>query len=60
MATPIITEERCDGCEECILVCPMDVLFLEGTLCRVDEDEFCTGCKVCEAACTRDALVICD
>lgn len=47
-------EEECTGCGECVEVCPVEAIRMEGDLPMVDED-WCIGCGVCVAKCPAEA-----
>ena len=57
MATYFIREteeDECTGCGECVEVCPVDAVTMEGDFPAVDE-EWCIGCGVCVAKCPTTA-----
>jgi len=57
MATYFIREteeDKCTGCADCVEVCPVDAITIDGDLARVDE-EWCIGCGVCVAQCSNAA-----
>lgn len=43
-------EDACTGCGECVHVCPVDAVVMEGDFPVVDE-RWCIGCGVCGAKC---------
>ena len=47
-------EEECTGCGECVEVCPVEAIQMEGDLPMVDED-WCIGCGVCVVKCPAEA-----
>ncbi len=47
----------CVGCGECIDICPVAAISLEGDIAVVDED-WCIGCGVCATKCDFDAFDI--
>jgi NAD-dependent dihydropyrimidine dehydrogenase PreA subunit len=47
-------EEECTGCGECVEVCPVDAIQMEGDLPMVDKD-WCIGCGVCVVKCPAEA-----
>jgi NAD-dependent dihydropyrimidine dehydrogenase PreA subunit len=47
-------EEACIGCGDCVQICPVDCLSLEGDIPTVDE-EWCIGCGVCVHQCSQGA-----
>ena len=58
---PTMFEEKCDGCGECLKVCPRDVLGWnpEHTKVLVLEPYECApGCQLCARACTRGAIMM--
>lgn len=44
-------EGQCNGCGDCVDLCPVAALTLEGDFPTVDED-WCIGCGVCVAQCS--------
>jgi NAD-dependent dihydropyrimidine dehydrogenase PreA subunit len=50
-------EDRCTGCGECVDVCPVQAVNLEGDLPVVDE-AWCIGCGVCGNVCPTEAAQI--
>ncbi len=60
MATYFIREtdeEQCTGCGECVDVCPVDAISMDGDFPKVDQD-WCIGCGVCAASCPTGAVKI--
>lgn len=58
---PTIFEAKCDGCGECLKVCPRDVLGWDPdhTKALVLEPYECApGCHLCARACTRSAIMM--
>ncbi len=53
-----IDHEKCDGCAECLSVCPNDVFDLndEGQSDAVNMDD-CDDCCSCVEACPNEAIV---
>jgi len=49
---------KCTGCEACTYVCPVGVLEVIDTKCRVKEG--CIGCGACEEACNWRAITMAD
>lgn len=65
MPKPEINEEKCFGCMNCTVVCPMgvllepDVSIYEYAYCvLIVTPKKCTGCKRCVKACPYDAIRI--
>jgi len=58
MATYFLREtdqERCTGCGQCVDICPVQVIKMEGDFPVVDK-EWCIGCGVCAAPCPVSAV----
>lgn len=58
MAKVEINKERCKGCEYCIIVCPKNVIGLDGTInsagvkpAIVVNPDKCNGCTLCAIMC---------
>ena len=47
-------EDECTGCGECVEICPVDALTMEGDSPRVDQG-WCIGCGVCVSKCPAGA-----
>jgi NAD-dependent dihydropyrimidine dehydrogenase PreA subunit len=58
MATYFIREtdrERCTGCGQCVEICPVQVVKMEGDFPVIDQD-WCIGCGVCAVPCPASAV----
>ena len=58
MATYFLREtdrERCTGCGQCVEICPVNVVKMEGDFPMVDQ-EWCIGCGVCAIPCPSSAI----
>jgi NAD-dependent dihydropyrimidine dehydrogenase PreA subunit len=58
MATYFLREtdqEKCTGCGECVEICPVNVIKMEGDFPVVDR-EWCIGCGVCAVPCPVSAV----
>lgn len=55
---PVVDEDRCVGCGECVDVCPVDVFEMkDDKSVPVNPDE-CLGCESCIEVCEPGAIVI--
>jgi Pyruvate/2-oxoacid:ferredoxin oxidoreductase delta subunit len=61
---PEVDAEKCNGCSQCVHVCPVEAMSLTSAndphrrrrrLAKVDE-RLCLGCGVCVRNCTRDGV----
>jgi NAD-dependent dihydropyrimidine dehydrogenase PreA subunit len=52
----IINTERCNGCGECIAVCPIAALYLVDDKAAVDA-ALCSGCELCITVCPTKAIL---
>ena len=60
MAVLPINEEKCIGCGECVMSCPMDVIRLdeERGVAYVAYVQECMCCAACEIDCPADAIYV--
>ena len=54
--TPLIDPLRCDGCGQCIEVCPTGALAIVNGKSRVARAEACDYSGVCEMVCPTEAI----
>ncbi|MFP3866689.1 MAG: ATP-binding protein [Desulfobacteraceae bacterium] len=53
-----VDEEKCEGCEECVNVCPSGVLELQNEKAVVVAEEECLGCESCIEVCPTGAITV--
>jgi len=53
-----IIREKCDGCGNCIEVCPFNVLKIEKGKAVVKNPERCRKCGACVSACPNNAIIL--
>lgn len=53
-----INDDRCTGCDACVVVCPTDVLELKSNKSRVLRFGDCIQCEQCANVCPTTALVM--
>ena len=54
----VVDPEKCEGCEECIEVCPVDVYELQDDKSVPVNAEECLGCESCVEVCEHEAITI--
>ncbi|MDP2647321.1 MAG: 4Fe-4S binding protein [Desulfobacterales bacterium] len=55
---PVVDEEKCQGCEECVEICPVEVFeMVDGKSSPVNADE-CLGCESCVEVCEPGAITV--
>lgn len=52
---PVISTEKCVGCEQCYLYCPDGVIAIKDGKAVIDYD-FCKGCGICAKICRIGAI----
>ena len=58
MFVPLIDEEKCIGCGECVDICPSEVLELLNEKAVAVNEEECVGCESCIEVCEQDAITV--
>jgi NAD-dependent dihydropyrimidine dehydrogenase PreA subunit len=55
---PVVDEDKCVGCEECVDVCPVEVFeMVDGKSSPVNAEE-CLGCESCVEVCEEGAITV--
>jgi len=54
----VVDPEKCEGCEECIEVCPVDVYEMQDEKSVPVNAEECLGCESCIEVCEHEAITI--
>ncbi|MCJ7683100.1 MAG: 4Fe-4S binding protein [Desulfobacteraceae bacterium] len=54
----VVDAEKCEGCEECTEVCPVDVFEMEDDKSVPVNAEECLGCESCIEVCEHEAITI--
>lgn len=53
-----VDKEKCEGCEECVDVCPVEVFeMVDDKSSPVNADE-CLGCESCVEVCEPSAITV--
>jgi NAD-dependent dihydropyrimidine dehydrogenase PreA subunit len=53
-----INEENCDGCGECVDICPSEVFSLENEKSKVTNLDECAGCESCVEVCPNSLITL--
>jgi NAD-dependent dihydropyrimidine dehydrogenase PreA subunit len=56
----IIDDGNCDGaeCGECVDVCPMEILVIDGEKIKIQNVEECNECEVCVDVCPNACIEV--
>jgi len=55
---PTVDPEKCQGCEECVDVCPTEVFEMQDDKSVVVEPDECLGCESCVEVCEEAAITV--
>ncbi len=50
-----VEKDKCSGCGDCLVVCPVDAIVIEDGTSYIDPDD-CINCGLCQGVCTYDAI----
>jgi len=56
--TTTVDPDKCEGCEECVDICPMEVLEMQDEKSVVVNAEDCEGCESCVEVCESGAITV--
>ena len=56
--TVTVDEEKCEGCEECVDVCPVEVFEMENDKSTPANADECLGCESCVEVCEPGAITV--
>jgi Fe-S-cluster-containing hydrogenase component 2 len=54
----IINEDRCIGCRECVLTCPLRIIYFDSTTKKAGKCDLCNGDPVCVKYCPTKAIML--
>jgi NAD-dependent dihydropyrimidine dehydrogenase PreA subunit len=54
----VIDYEKCNGCGECVSICPVEIYKREGDRVVVGNTDECSGCQSCISVCEPQAIAI--
>ncbi len=55
-----VDHDKCEGCEECVEVCPVDVYEIQERKSVPVNAEECLGCESCIGVCNETAITVTD
>jgi NAD-dependent dihydropyrimidine dehydrogenase PreA subunit len=56
--TPTVDADKCEGCEECVDICPMEVFEMQDEKAVPVNAEDCEGCESCIEVCESGAITV--
>jgi NAD-dependent dihydropyrimidine dehydrogenase PreA subunit len=54
----VVDKDKCEGCEECVEVCPVDVYEMVDDKSEPVNAEECLGCESCVEVCESEAITV--
>lgn len=55
---PVVDPEKCEGCEECVDVCPVEVFEMQDEKSVAVKADECLGCESCVEVCDHGAITV--
>jgi len=52
----IVDKDKCDGCGECVDVCPVDAIELQSEKAVINDE--CIDCGICVETCPNEAILL--
>ena len=53
-----INKNLCNGCGECVDICPVEIISLEEDKAFVEDSSDCFGCESCVLVCPSEAVKV--
>lgn len=53
-----IDVDKCTGCEQCVDICPENVLEIQDGKCVAARPDDCQGCMSCQETCEEQAITV--
>lgn len=54
----IVDGKRCNGCEECLEACTVQVFEMQDGKCIPANAQNCIGCRICANVCKEEAIQV--
>ena len=54
----VVDKEKCEGCEECVTICPQEVFEMEAEKSNPINTSECVFCESCLGVCPTEAITI--
>lgn len=52
----IVDKDKCDGCGECVEICPVDAIELQNEKAVINDE--CIDCGICVETCPKEAILL--
>lgn len=52
----VVDKNKCDGCGECVDVCPVDAIELQSEKAVINDE--CIDCGICVETCPNQAILL--